>query len=75
MNNLKLAKDDLNNIIEEKCPHSGIVLNRYSKGRRLGKVFLFLNQGRIRSLSLNYKSQKQQKISSQNHRQNNTYEG
>jgi hypothetical protein len=72
MNNLKLAKDDLNNIIEEKCPHSGIVLNRYSKGRRLGKVFLFLNQGRIRSLSLNYKSQKQQKISSQNHRQDNT---
>lgn len=38
MNNLKLAKDELNNIIEEKCPHTGIILNRYTKGRRLGKV-------------------------------------
>jgi hypothetical protein len=39
MNNPKLSRDDLVNIIEEKCPHTGVVLNRYSKGRRLGKVF------------------------------------
>lgn len=51
MNNLKLAKDDLNNIIEEKCPHTGIVLNRYTKGRRLGKVKFYIKKGRIRSLS------------------------
>lgn len=50
MNNLKLTKDDLNNIIEEKCPHTGNVLTRYSKGRRLGKVLFYLNKGRIRSL-------------------------
>ncbi len=51
MNNLKLAKDDLNNIIEEKCSHTGIVLNRYTKGRRLGKVKFYIKKGRIRSLS------------------------
>lgn len=44
MNNLKLARDDLNNIIEEKCPHTGVILNRYTKGRRLGKVFFYFIQ-------------------------------
>ncbi len=45
MNNPKLSRDDLVNIIEEKCPHTGVVLNRYSKGRRLGKVFDLWSQG------------------------------
>jgi hypothetical protein len=44
MNNLKLAKDDLNNLIEEKCPHTGAILSRYTKGRRLGKVFYLHKQ-------------------------------
>jgi len=51
MNNPKLSKDELgskiesSNIIEERCPHTGVIINRYSKGRRLGKVLIYLIKG------------------------------
>lgn len=51
MNNQKLVKEDSINIIEEKCPHTGNILNRYTKGRRLGKVIVHFISGRICSMS------------------------
>lgn len=45
MNTLKTPKEDLANLIEEKCPHTGNILNRYTKGRRLGKVHHHFTQG------------------------------
>lgn len=74
MNNLKLAKDDLDNLIEEKCPHTGAILSRYTKGRRLGKVFYSITSGRIRRMSRSNQPQNKQKRCSQNNRQINPHQ-